>query len=96
MVDQITYEHFQDLVGDAVTLHAGDLKLDASIAEVTKMTPHGDSTRIPFSVLFITQQSTLLEQQIFTLDHSRLGRFDLFLVPLGPKAQGMCYEAVFT
>lgn len=36
-----------------------------------------------------------LPQQIFTLKHATMGELEIFLVPIGPDADGMCYEAVF-
>jgi hypothetical protein len=38
----------------------------------------------------------VLPQRIYHLEHPEVGGFDLFLVPVGPNAQGMQYEAVFT
>jgi hypothetical protein len=37
----------------------------------------------------------LAVQQIYQVEHPTLGSFELFLVPVGPDEQGMCYEAVF-
>ena len=52
--------------------------------------------RIPFSVVFRAPPGTPLPQRIYRLQHSELGTLDLFLVPIGPDADGMCYEAVFS
>ena len=35
-------------------------------------------------------------QRIYGVEHARIGRLDLFLVPLGPDDAGQRYEAVFT
>jgi hypothetical protein len=37
-----------------------------------------------------------LPQRIYRIEHATLGAFDLFLVPIGPDAQGLRYQAVFT
>jgi hypothetical protein len=37
----------------------------------------------------------VLPQGIQRLSHAELGELDLFLVPIGPDAQGMRYEAAF-
>jgi hypothetical protein len=29
------------------------------------------------------------------VEHDNLGAFDLFLVPIGPEKERMCYQAVF-
>lgn len=36
-----------------------------------------------------------LQQQIFKLTHEVLGDLEIFLVPIGPDSEGMCYEAIF-
>jgi len=36
-----------------------------------------------------------LEQQIYHIKHDTLGAMELFIVPIGPDDEGMCYEAVF-
>lgn len=56
-----------------------------------------DGKRTPFSLLFTeTEPDGHLPQQTVTLSHPEMGEFPLFIVPLGPKAEGMRYEAVFT
>ncbi len=36
-----------------------------------------------------------LPQQIYNLTHDILGSIDVFLVPIGPDSEGMCYEAIY-
>jgi hypothetical protein len=50
--------------------------------------------RVPFSLLFHAGRATTMSQQTCTLSHPELGSFALFLVPLGPDAEGARYEAV--
>lgn len=96
MTVDVNFETFEKQIGSAVNLSVGDQKLPAKIIEVMKMTKHGDAERDPFSVLIVTDSSDHYEQQLFKFDHAELGKFDLFMVPIGPKENGMCYEAVFT
>ena len=51
--------------------------------------------RAPFSLFFRGPLRPIMPQRIYTLEHPQLGRFDLFLVPIGPDGTGMRYEAVF-
>ena len=54
-----------------------------------------DIGRVPFSLIFVAPGGELVPQGIFSLRHADLGDFELFLVPLGPNADGgMTYEAV--
>jgi hypothetical protein len=54
------------------------------------------SRRVPFSLLFLGTKDSGLKQACYRLEHRQLGRFDLFLVALGPDQRGRVrYEAVF-
>lgn len=52
--------------------------------------------RAPFSLVFRSPPGAPLPQHIYRLQHDELGTLDLFLVPIGPDAEGMRYEAVFS
>jgi hypothetical protein len=52
--------------------------------------------REPFNLLFRGPRSPYARQGIHRLEHDELGTLEIFLVPLGPDASGMRYEAVFT
>jgi hypothetical protein len=52
--------------------------------------PHARPDHAAFSLTFESSDPTPREQQIFSLEHAELGRFELFLVPLAPTT----YEAV--
>ena len=52
--------------------------------------------REPFNLLFRGPRSPYARQGTHRLEHDRLGTLEIFLVPLGPDATGMRYEAVFT
>jgi Domain of unknown function (DUF6916) len=54
-------------------------------------TPH----HINFSLLFRGPLQPLLPQRIYPVEHDRLGRFDLFIVPVRRDTDGLYYEAVF-
>ncbi len=49
-----------------------------------------------FSLIFRGPPEPCLAQQTYELQHSAMGTFDLFLVPVGADADGMTYEAVFS
>jgi hypothetical protein len=52
--------------------------------------------KIPFSLSLDAPSGVHHPQQTFTLRHSELGEFQLFLVPLGPRESGMRYHAVIS
>jgi hypothetical protein len=51
--------------------------------------------RAPFSLVFRGPREAALAQQIHPLEHAELGVLELFLVPIGPDALGLRYEATF-
>lgn len=92
----LSISNFEALLDQEVQLSDEQHEYVATVTEVMKMTRHGDAERDPFSVLFVVAQEQPLPQQIYTLKHASLGQMEIFLVPIGPKGEGLCYEAVFT
>ena len=95
-----TLETFQPLVNDYFTLHLGDgqeVGLRLSQAEATRSSAHSVSgERIPFSLVFVGPPETPLPQRTYEVEHQRLGRFPLFLVPIQPQHGQPRYEAIFS
>lgn len=48
-----------------------------------------------FSVIFRGSRDRPLSQNTYQVEHSEIGRFDLFIVPAGEDENGKRYEAVF-
>ena len=48
-----------------------------------------------FSVFFSGPSDYYLPQKIYSLEHDRMGAFDIFLVPIARDEEGVNYEAVF-
>ena len=68
------------------------LKLEA-VRESGQARP---GSRAPFALEFSAEHDGYLAQGTYILTHAALGELELFLVPLGPGANGlMRYEAVF-
>ena len=49
-----------------------------------------------FSLLFAAPAGTMLPQAIYPVTHPSLGVMEIFLVPIGPLAGGIGYQAIFT
>jgi len=56
---------------------------------------HEEAGMERFSAFFHGPDDPMLPQQVYTLEHDRMGAFELFLVPIGKDANGFRYEAVF-
>lgn len=70
-----------------------ELSLQA-VATWGRESPDGDGRR--FTLLFHGPLTPVLPQRIYHFDHAAVGSFDIFIVPLGPEAGSMRYEAVFS
>jgi hypothetical protein len=76
-------------------------EIEATAAERVKLELTGvtEQTYSPeletFTLTFSGPSSPFLPQRSYRVCHEKLGALDLFLVPLGPDAKGMQYEAVF-
>jgi hypothetical protein len=99
VLDQVQLSSFEPLVGQSLTLCPNSASTDALEVVLVQATAlaHGEGRpRTPFSLVFRGPLRPVLPQQIYRLEHAELGALDIFLVPIGPDAQGMRYEAVFT
>lgn len=93
---------FEPLVGDTfhVTPQVAGGSFDVVLAAV-EPTPYGDPSsynerKMPFSLVFVANDGTLVPQQTCTFVHDGAGEADLFVVPLGPQGQEMRYEVVIS
>ncbi len=56
----------------------------------------GDSSIENFSLLFRGDRTRTMSQSTYTFENSRIGRFEMFIVPIGREDRSGCYyEAVF-
>ena len=100
-LDDLTLTSFAPLVGTvcrACLGTAGVVEL-----ELTEAVPHRAAARAgaggppgdSFSLFFHGPADRPLGQRTYSIEHDQIGRFDLFLVPVGRDARGMQYQAVF-
>ncbi len=99
MLETLTHETFTPLVGQpfAVLVDA-ERYMPAHLIEVKPLALDGDRRRkrAPFALVFRGPPGGHLPQAIYDLKSAELNLSGVFLVPLGPDAEGMLYEAVFT
>jgi hypothetical protein len=97
----LTYDDFAGRVGepfDVATAVGEPIRLE--LIEATEGSEPGGTSadgeeRRQFSLVFRGPVDQPLAQGIQSLDHGTLGELVLFLVPIGPDATGMRYEAAF-
>jgi hypothetical protein len=71
-------------------------RLESCELELTEATDHSNEQLEQFSLIFTGALSPWLPQGSYKLTHPSMGECELFLVPLGPDAMGMRYEAAFS
>jgi hypothetical protein len=104
MLEKLTAEDFRRALEQPFAVIFSDGRLPLRLAEV--LTPAQEEGMlearrargvrpVPFNLVFRGPLSPLLPQRTYRLANELLGELDLFLVPLGPDAEGQRYEAVF-
>ncbi|NER47880.1 MAG: hypothetical protein F6J86_01955 [Symploca sp. SIO1B1] len=103
VIEKLSNAQFSEYLGEPFQLHLEpELALTLELIEVTplgrrKLGEDEQSIRQePFSLLFRGPLEMELPQRIYPLEHSKLGRLDIFLVPVARQQDGMRYEAIFT
>lgn len=97
MLDQLTIETFEPLVGTSFWLHEQGHKVEMRLVRAAKVMESEAARlkRTPFSLFFHGPVS--LPQQIYRMTHDTLADpLDIFLVPVGREENALVYEAVFT
>jgi hypothetical protein len=99
MTDPFTIERFLPHVGEVFQVVVDEShELRIVLTEIARLGGSGWDGRLrePFSLVFHAQPGAFIPQQIYRVEHAELDPFDCFLVPIGPDASGMRFEAIFT
>jgi hypothetical protein len=97
MLDQLTIESFEPLVGTSFWLHDNGHKVEMRLTRAARVMESEAARlkRTPFSLFFFAP--VLLPQQIYHLTHEAFPEpLDIFLVTVAKKENGYTVEAVFT
>jgi len=100
MLNDVTHAAFAEVLGETFhfELAAGQV-VEATLTEATELKSatlaHPTERRAPFSLVFQVPTSQALPQHIYALEHARLGRMEIFLVPVGRDAGNLLLEAIF-
>ena len=97
MLESLTFGDFSGRIGEGFRLEERGGVAELTLVEVTDLARRGNPgpRRSPFSLVFRGPLSPVMPQRTYALEHASLGRLEIFLVPIGPDADGMRYEAVF-
>jgi hypothetical protein len=93
----ITKETWVNHLDEEFQVHAlSDQPLPIKLAAVSGYGRRMGGGREAYSLLFYGPLQPVLPQRIYPISHAEVGELEIFLVPIGPQAEGMGYEAVFT
>lgn len=102
MIENATAASFSPYLGEKFCVRAGAVApLELELVEVSAAGSGATQAaaarggRAPFSIVFRGPVHPSLSQGTYALEHTALGSFDIFLVPIALDARGLCYEAVF-
>jgi hypothetical protein len=95
MLDRVSKEDFEPLVGQKVKVYQGDSSADVEVKEVVAMRSPSPRATEPFRIVLRSGDGWVATQGTFRVEHPTLGDLELFAVPIGPDGQGLCYEIIF-
>jgi hypothetical protein len=90
---------FQERLNQSFRAHLGaDNWLDLELVEVRELgrRRNTDGSDLScFALTFRAPTRSAAPQATYRVEHDTLGTLEIFLVPIGPDAVGMRYEAIF-
>jgi hypothetical protein len=91
-----TRDVFEAQRGSRFRLHADGRVIDLELIATEPLPSPPGARRGAFLVRFRAGEPGHVPQRIYALEHATLGRLELFIVPVGPDAVGMRYDAIFS
>ena len=94
-LSKLHIDDFASCTDKVFELHAVEASVPLKLVKVAGV---GNSGRPggAFSLLFAGPTGRALPQAIYPVKHPALGTMEIFLVPIGPVADGSGYQAIFT
>jgi hypothetical protein len=88
----LRFATYVPLVGSSFRIHRS--QASALSVELVSAKALPSDVGESFSLIFRGHGNAKLQQETYTLEHARLGRFPLFLVPVGPARRGQDFQAI--
>jgi hypothetical protein len=96
MLEKLAAADFENLPDGKVNAQFGVTGIVLEIAGVRQLGPSRLRASPPFAVLLRERGARRsLPQGTYVYEHPVHGPLELFTVPVGPDASGMCYEVTF-
>jgi len=95
MLEQLTAADFRALPDNRIDARFGDAETRLEIVEVRELSASARPVT-PFALtLRDTGAKHAMPQGVYAFQHPLHGSIELFIVPIGPDREGMCYEVIF-
>ncbi len=93
----LSVENFAAAAKQSFDLSIGEASLPLTLVEVQPLpvNPYPGMMRAPFSLIFRTASQVVLPQKLYNLKNEKLGKLEIFLVPVARDREGVLYQAVF-
>lgn len=95
MLEAPSIDSFSPLVGQPFEVGEAEHVQALELVSATAARGAAAFARAGFSLIFRGTPQQWLPQGTYPVAHSAIGSLPIFLVPLGPDALGMQYEAIF-
>jgi len=95
MLDRLRKEDFEPLLGQKIKVAAGSASTELEVAEAIALKSPSPRETPPFRLILRSREGWRAPQGMFRVEHPTLGTLEMFAVPIGPDAQGLCYEILF-
>jgi hypothetical protein len=97
MLDTMTKDSWSHYIDEKFQVDTGSSgSFVMKLAAVSGYGQRQGGNREAYSLMFCGPLQPVLPQHIYRVGNESIGEVDIFLVPIGPQADGMGYEAVFT
>ena len=95
-MELLSLEHFAGCVNEPFATQIDGVALEFVLVEARPLPPPPKgAARAPFVLLFRNSAAIVFPQQIYPMQHARVGEVGIFLVPVAQERAGFLYQAVF-
>lgn len=97
MLEELTHDTFAGRLGETFRVRGqGERTVELDLIEADPVgQPIPGASRRPFSLVFRGPADVLLAQGNYHFEHGELGSLTFLIVPIGPDAEGLLYQAIF-
>jgi hypothetical protein len=93
----LNFETFAPRTNETFSIELAGSWIDVTLVQAVKLPVRAfpGIRRDPFRLLFKCPKLTILPQNTYSIRNATMGKFDIFIVPVGRDRDGIVYEAVF-